>query len=287
MVPTPAARMACKIQCHLTAAQRQLDAGQLDEAVSYLPRIVDLVHRGIQCGAMIDPWNILGFDANFSLFPAVENTVHDHRADELNELMEEIFALYSRAWCLAAAANAQEAVQTLAKEFRELATWWDQFAVVTVTSVDGVAAGLLYDAAEAAAAALSAWNEAGTQAGDTAFWQPHVDQFESPKAYVLVLSALIDQRDFVASMGVLIHWLNHADEVGLQRGTDLFQVVATLARRAADHAGVDAGRGRSGHQPRVGRRLAARAQVLRLRRSECRRVLAGAPVRIDDHGRRF
>ena len=46
-------------------------------------QILDLLHRAIGCGAIIDPWNIIGFDANFSLFPAMENSIHDHRADEL------------------------------------------------------------------------------------------------------------------------------------------------------------------------------------------------------------
>ena len=45
------------------------------------------------CGAIIDPWNILGFDANFSLFPALENSVRDHRADELVALMDRVLAL--------------------------------------------------------------------------------------------------------------------------------------------------------------------------------------------------
>ena len=37
-----------------------------------MPETEELLHRAIECGAMIDPWNILGFQGNISLFPALE-----------------------------------------------------------------------------------------------------------------------------------------------------------------------------------------------------------------------
>ena len=46
-------------------------------------RSSDLLHRAIECGALVDPWNILGFGGQYSLFPAAENSVYDHRVDEL------------------------------------------------------------------------------------------------------------------------------------------------------------------------------------------------------------
>ena len=77
-----------------------------------------------------------------------------------------------------------------------LAAWWDRFAAPTVGSVEAIAAGPLLDAARAAAAALSAWNRGGTTAGDVGFWQPYAERFDSPKAFVLVIHALLDQGDF-------------------------------------------------------------------------------------------
>ena len=35
-----------------------------------LDEVEDLLHRAIECGALVDPWNILGFGGQFSLFPA-------------------------------------------------------------------------------------------------------------------------------------------------------------------------------------------------------------------------
>jgi hypothetical protein len=77
------ARMLCQIYCRLTAGHQAIDAENLEPVARYLPEIEDLLHRGIECGALVDPWNILGFGGNFSLFPAVENSVHDFRVDDL------------------------------------------------------------------------------------------------------------------------------------------------------------------------------------------------------------
>ena len=54
---------------------------------------------------MIDPWNILGFGGQYSLFPAVENSVHDHRVDELLDMVSDIFTLYVRIHKAAAASR--------------------------------------------------------------------------------------------------------------------------------------------------------------------------------------
>ena len=41
------------------------------------------------------------------------------------------------------------------------------------------------------AAALRAWHEAGTAAGDLAFWRSRAEQFHSPKAYALVVDVAL------------------------------------------------------------------------------------------------
>jgi hypothetical protein len=85
IVPCASARMLCQIDCLMTTCVLACEAGRPDEGAALLPQIVDLLKRGIQCGAIVDPWNILGFDAHYSLFPSLENSVRDHRADELVE----------------------------------------------------------------------------------------------------------------------------------------------------------------------------------------------------------
>ncbi len=53
-----------------------------------LGEIENILHRAIECGAMVDPWNILGFGGQFGLFPSPENSIHDYRIDELIEHVE-------------------------------------------------------------------------------------------------------------------------------------------------------------------------------------------------------
>ncbi|MCE9552243.1 MAG: hypothetical protein K8T91_02565 [Planctomycetes bacterium] len=225
-VPTARARMVCQIQCLLTASERALDLGEIDQGTTLVAEAVALLHRAIQCGAVVDPWNILGSDAQFSLFPALENSVYDHRVDELLELVSMIFETLSRGWTLAAAAGNSEVSERLEVEMTRLATWWDKFATTSVSSVEGVAAGALCEAAAAVAEALAAWHGGGTTAGDIGFWRPYVARFDSPKAFVLVIDALLDRGDFVASMALLMQWLSEADRVPLQVGDASFHAVA-------------------------------------------------------------
>lgn len=225
-VNVPSARTICRIQCRLTGGHLDLEHGRVAAAAAQLPEIIDLLRRGIECGAIVDPWNAIGFDANYSLFPSVENSVRDHRIDELIELVEQIFALYGRAWAHAAAANEAETAERISHEFEELAAWWDRFALTSVSSVEAASARLLYEAAQVAADALAAWRQSGSTAGDIAFWRPYADRFDSPKAYILVLEALLDRRDFVAAMGMLMHWLSQADHIDLQEAGDSFHAVS-------------------------------------------------------------
>jgi len=244
IVPCASARMQCQIDCLMTTGQLACDEGKLDEAAALLPQVVDLLKRAIHCGAVIDPWNILGFDAHYSLFPALENSVRDHRADELVLLMDRLWALYSRVWSEAAAIDQPELSNKIARQFKETATWWHKFAVHTVSSVEAVDSLVVYRAAERVAQAMNVWQKGGKAAGDVAFWAPHAEMFDSPKAYALVIEALLDRGDYVATMALLVHWLSQADRIGLVRADtswhDLaerwFGDVTSLAGTSVDDA---------------------------------------------------
>src|SRR5262249_18750910 len=89
IVPAASARLVCQMQCLLTAGHRQCDRGRLAEGFAMLAQAQELLDRAIDCGAVIDPWNILGFGGQFSLFPAIENSIPDPRVDELLDLVEQ------------------------------------------------------------------------------------------------------------------------------------------------------------------------------------------------------
>ena len=215
IVPTASARMTCQMRCRMSAAHLAIERGRLDDAAAQLPPVEDLLHRAIECGAMVDPWNILGFGGQYSLFPAVENSVHDHRVDDLLDMLSDVFMLYVEVHKAAAAAGQTALQQTLSRNLAALAEWWDQFASVEIGSVDGVSGQAALESAESVAAALRAWHEGGAAAGNVAFWRRHVEHFRGPKAYALVVDTLLDHGDFVAAMALLVQWLSQAEEIPL------------------------------------------------------------------------
>ncbi len=226
-VPVASARMLCQIDCNLTRAQRLMDLGRLQDAGQQLRDSRQILGRAINCGAVVDPWNILGFDGNFSLFPAMENSIHDHRVDELLDLMEEIFDTYGRLWSLAAAARDEPLCQSTSLEMEELTKWWHQFAVHEVSCVDCSDPLDTYRAARNVAEALRHWHAAGEATAAIKFWAPYVEQFDSPKAYATVIEMLLDRRDTVAARALLVHWLGQAETVSMEQGEDSFYRLAS------------------------------------------------------------
>jgi hypothetical protein len=215
VVPVASARITCQMRCRLAAGHLAIERGKLAEAARQLPPVEDLLHRGIECGAIVDPWNVLGFDAQYSLFPAAENSVHDHRVDQLLEVISDIFLLYVRLGRAAAAAGETQLQEKLLEDLGALARWWDQFATVEVSSVEGISGQATLESAESVGAAIRAWHDAGAAAGDLAFWRKHVEHFRVAKACALVIDTLLDRRDFVSAMAVLVQWLSRAEEIPL------------------------------------------------------------------------
>ncbi len=226
IVPVTGPRMVCEIQCRLTTGHLAIDAGELERAAQLLSEIEEFLRRAIHCGALVDPWNILGFQGQFSLFPSPENSVPDHRVDQLIELMQQIFGLYARLWSEAAAHDERGLEATLSRHMGELARWWDRFASTTIEGIEGFSGGETFESARQVAAALQAFHQAGAAAGDIAFWRKRVAHFNSPKAYALVVAALLRQPDLVASRALLLQWLSQAGLIPLKQGDYSFHALA-------------------------------------------------------------
>ena len=235
IVPVPSARIVSRIDCWMTAADHDLERGALDAAAAISPQVMDLIHRGIECGAIVDPWNILGFAGNFARFEGPDSSVHDHRVEDLVQLMEYVFALQSRIWRESAAAGRDDLCAQIEHEFRQSADWWRQFAAHEVGDIDATDPWETLESAVLVAKALSLWQAGEAASGDVKFWAPHADLFDSPKAYALVVEALLERRDFVASMALLVHWLSQADRVGLHKGDDSFSELARRWLQQLDH----------------------------------------------------
>lgn len=225
-VPVTSARLMCRIDCLMSGGLRSLRAGDL-EAASVVPeQVFNLLLRAIDCGACIDPWCILYFGGNFNLFPGPEHGIHDHRVDDLVQLVEQHFGYMARVWSEAAARDDEVIYSRIDHQFDRAAKWWGRFAAHTVDAVEAVDPAESYESAKLVARALRLWHRGGAAAGDIGFWAPHADLFDSPRAYALVIGALLDRRDFIASMALLIHWLENAPRIGLRLGGSSLPLLA-------------------------------------------------------------
>ncbi len=217
-VPVTSARLMCRIDCLMSGGLRSLRCGDLQSAAVVPGQVFEMLLRAIDCGACVDPWNILYFSGNFSLFPGPENSVHDHRVDDLVYLVEQLFGYMARVWSEAAARDDEATFSAIEGQFDSIAKWWRRYAAHTVESVEAVDPLESYESARLVAKALRLWHRGGAAAGDVKFWAPHADLFDSPRAYALVINAMLDRKDFVASMALLIHWLDNAPRIGLRLG---------------------------------------------------------------------
>lgn len=218
IIPCASARFECEVQWRISATGRALDRSGVAEAARLLNEAEDFLHRGIECGALADPWSILGFQGQYPLFANREDSVPDHRVEVLLQLVEGILEGYSRA-LEEAAARAEVAYEAeLLARFEKFATYWDRFGSLTVEDLPPVSGADHLESARRVAKALADWRAAGEAAGNIAFWRDHVVEFHSAKAYAQVVTALLDRRDVIASMGLLMQWLSQAEEVGLQAG---------------------------------------------------------------------
>ncbi len=222
LIPVASVRMQSEILGQLTSGRYEADAGRLDEAAARLPVVEELLQRGIDCGALVDPWNILGFQGLFPLSPAREDSIRDPRTDELLQIVEQTCNLYARLTSEAAATGRTELVRTLETQLKRFAEWWDQFATTTVNDLRPVHGGEAVASARHVGKALLKWHNRGETTADLVFWRDQLGGFRSPKAYALVVEALLRKHDYRAAGALLISWLEQAERVPLEDGTYSF-----------------------------------------------------------------
>jgi hypothetical protein len=231
-ISAPAVRFGTEIRVRQTEAEFAADRGRPADALPLLAEVEDLLRRGIDCGAMIDPWNILGYQGLFPIFPGREDTVRDPRAEELIHTVGRQFELYARVIAAAAVADQEPVRDRLATAMRELAGWWDKFATSTVTDLPRIHGGERADAAEHVARALAAWSRRDPSSNDLAFWRQHREGFTSPAAFAQVIEALIKHEQYRAAMGLLMTWLSESDTVPLEDPSASFDELAERWLRA-------------------------------------------------------
>ncbi len=214
-LPVASSRMLAEIHILLTGGRQHLRRGEHGPAADCLRNAEDLLQRGIHCGALVDPWNILGFQGQYPRFQALEDSVRDHRIGALTEVVAGIFDLYARLLSEAATQTGFDAASAT-KQMQRLAAWWDEFATTTVSDVPHVHGAEAAASAEHVARALATWRSRGSAAGDIACWRGQIEDFRTPKAFALVIEALLERRDLKAALALLMTWLGQADQVPLE-----------------------------------------------------------------------
>jgi hypothetical protein len=126
----------------------------------------------------------------------------------------------------AAATGQPDLVKSVGSEMRRFATWWDRFATVEVGDVRHIQAGEAVDSAEHVALALAHWHDRGEATADLAFWKQHLEDFHSPKAFALVVDALLRKEDYRSAMALLVNWLSQVEQVPLEDGEYSFHALA-------------------------------------------------------------
>ena len=89
-------RLLTEMHILLSAGNLAIDQGDLALAAANLPEVEDLVKKAIACGALVDPWNILGFQGQFPRSAALEDSIRDQRIDALVRVVGRLFNLFAR-----------------------------------------------------------------------------------------------------------------------------------------------------------------------------------------------
>lgn len=249
-IPVASIRLLAEMHLRLALGRLHVERGAFAEAAALLPEVEEHLRRGIACGAVVDPWNILGFQGQYLRFASLEDSVHDHRIDELLGVVAQLFSLYFQVLSNGAAkGNFSDEARCLA-EMKRLADWWDKFATHEVSGLPRVHGGDATTSAEHVARALGRWRERGASSSDLAFWREHLDSFASPKSFALVVDALLHKEDYRAAMALLVTWVGQAATVSLEEAEHSFHSLALRwllgvcgPSLAADKPATDAGAG--------------------------------------------
>ena len=242
-IDAPAVRFGTEIRIRQTEAGFAGDRARPADAAPLLAEVEDLLARGIDSGALIDPWNVLGYQGLFPIFPGREDTVRDPRAEELIHIAGRQLDLYARTSAAAAVAGDGAARERLTARMRAFADWWDKFATSTVTDLPRIVGNERADAAEHVADALTEWAKRQPNSNDIAFWRQHRAGFTSPTAFAQVIEPLIERAEWKAALGLLMTWLSESDTVPLDEPGASFEALAERWLRGAVASEPHAGRG--------------------------------------------
>jgi len=240
-VPAASARMLSRITSRVVAARRVLRRGASTgtQALDDFDAATALVLRAVDCGATVDPWNILGMSGQFPLHEPGGESLPDPRVEDLVATTESILDGYAAVWRSAELAGLADVAARAEAALTRLGGWWDRFATTTVSGVPHLSGEEITASAREVVAALTRRRESRTPPTAT-FWRQEVARFSSPRTHAEAADALVRERDLEGASGLIVHWASLLEGAALERTGPVWLSVAT---RWVEQALVDASPG--------------------------------------------
>ncbi len=246
VVPAASARMLARISGSVVAAQQALRlakpgddaAAAARAALDHLDTATDLLFRAVGCGAMVDPWNILGLAGQFPLHEPGGESLPDPRVDDLIDETASILDGYAAVWRQAALEGAHAEATRADNALEKLATWWDRYATTTVSGVDHLSGREVRDSTREVIASLQRRHAAGAEPPSPGFWRKEVASFSSPRSHAEAAESLLREGDLDGAMGLLVCWASLLEGPTLEQlgGEWLAASARWLARAFADRS---------------------------------------------------
>jgi len=235
-VPAASARMFARMTGRVVAARRGLAGAAFERSLDDLDAATGLLFRAVECGAAVDPWNILGMSGQFPLHEPGGESLTDPRVDDLVQMTESILDGYAAAWRQAELAGSGAIAARAAVALERLAAWWDRFATTTVSGVPHVSGREIAGSTREVIAALER-RRATAPAAPPGFWRQEVAGFTSPRTHAQAAEALFGEGDLDGAQGLLVHWASLLEGEAIARTGGMWLTAAT---RWVDLAAADA-----------------------------------------------
>ncbi|NNJ24541.1 hypothetical protein [Alienimonas chondri] len=260
--PSAAGRLEAGIECALAEgfAAAKDTAGRLRDAADRWDAAAGLIRRGVDCGLLPDPWTVIGYQGQYPLFRAREDSLPDPRLETLIELVGETLRLggevriESAARGVSADDPAPEAGQRgeagagvgFASRLERFADWWDRFATTTVDGLPAVQGAAAVESAARVAGVLGEWHAAGGADAGLGFWAQRLDELDRGASLARAADLLLRTDQPAAAAGLLYYWVGETEQFGagpegntvfhLLRRSLLGQLAAAGDGNAADPA---------------------------------------------------
>ncbi|MFH5804897.1 hypothetical protein [Alienimonas sp. DA493] len=228
--PSAAGRLEAGIECALAEgfAAAKDPAGRLRDAADRWDAAAGLIRRGVDCGLLPDPWTVIGYQGQYPLFRAREDSLPDPRLETLIELVGETLRLGGEVRIESAARGvsaddpapaAGEAGEAgagvgFAARLERFADWWDRFATTTVDGLPAVQGAAAVESAARVAGVLGEWHDAGGADAGLGFWAKRLDELDRGASLARAADLLLRTEQPAAAAGLLYYWVGETEQFG-------------------------------------------------------------------------